>query len=68
MGKAFGNEELTMVLSCQFHGDMLSERRTSLPDINRHVQYATLNDAHELALAIGRILEMQSSQHTVVRI
>ena len=48
MCKATRYEELPMVLRSQFHRHMLAKRRTSMPDIDRHVQHTALHHPHEL--------------------
>lgn len=65
MGKAPRDEDGTVVLARQFHGDMPSERRTPLPDIHSHIQDLPPDTAHQLALAARRFLEMESPHHAV---
>ena len=52
VSKATRDEELTMIVFCQFHCHMLSECRGAFADVNGYVKHCTLYAAHEFALVI----------------
>ena len=56
MGKATRNEELTMIVFCQFYCYMLAECRGAFADVNGYIKYCTLDTAHEFALCIWHAL------------
>jgi dTDP-4-dehydrorhamnose 3,5-epimerase len=43
------NEELAVVVFCQFYGYVLSESRRAFPYIYCHIQYGSFNDPYQLA-------------------
>ena len=67
VGETPRDEELPVVVARQLHGHVLAEGRRTSPDVNRHVQYGTPDDSHELRLREGRLLEMQPPDDSVAR-
>ena len=65
MGEAPGYEELAVVVLRQLHGDMFPEGGGTFANVHRHVEHGTPDHPYQLALRIGRLLEMQSAQHAV---
>ena len=65
VGKSTRDEELTMIVFCQFYCYMLAECRRAFTDINGYVEDCALDTAHEFALSIWHALIMQSSHHAV---
>ena len=64
MGKAFGDEELAVVVLGEFHGYMLSEGGRADADIDGYVENGTAHTTYELGLREGRTLEMQATNDT----
>ena len=58
MGKTSRDEELTMVVLCEFYCYMLTIGRTTFTDIHSNIEHATFNTAYQLTLSEGRCLEM----------
>lgn len=65
MGKALGDEELTMVVLCQLHGDMLAVGGTALADIYCDIKDGSPDTAHEFALGERGTLEMEAAHDAV---
>lgn len=65
VGKAAGNEELAVVVFCQFDCHMLAISGTSFADVNGHIQYSALHAAYQFALGERGTLEMQSAHDSV---
>ena len=68
MGKALGNEELTMIVLRQLHADVLAIGGAALADVDHHVEHRPLDTPHQLALRERRALEVQSAHHAVARL
>ena len=68
MGKAARDEELTVIAFRKLHCYMLSECRRTLPYIYRDIKHRTLDHSHKLALSMRRLLEMETSQHSIRRL
>jgi len=58
MGKALWNEELAMIIFCQFYGYMLAIGWRSLANIYCHIEDSAFYAAHQLALGIWWSLKM----------
>ena len=63
--EAARHEELSVIVFCEFHSDVLAVCRRAFADVNSHVKYGAFYATHELALRIRRTLEMQSSHDTI---
>ena len=64
MCKPARNEQLAVVLGSQFYGNVLSVGRTSVTQINSHVEHGTLYYTHKFCLCMRRLLKMQTTHHT----
>lgn len=65
VSEAFRNEELTMILFCEFDGDVLSVSGRPFPDIDGHIQDGSSHTPDKLALRIRWALEVQSAHHPI---
>ena len=65
MGKALWNEELAMVVFCQFYCHMLAIGWRSLTDIYSYIKDSAFYAAYQLALGIWWALEVQASHHAI---
>ena len=65
MGKALWNEELYMVIFCQFYCHMFAVSRGAFPNINCYIEDSTLYAAYQFALGIWWALEVQASHHAI---
>ena len=65
MGKATRDEELTMIVFCQFYCYMLAKCRRTLADVNGYVKHCAFNTAHEFALGIWHALIVKTSHHAI---
>ena len=65
MGKALRDEELDMIVFCQFYSHMLAISRGAFANIYRYIEYSTLYAAYQLTLSIWWALEVQASHHTI---
>jgi len=65
MGETLGDKELTVIILCQFHCNMLAVGRTPLADVYSDIKDGTLHTAHQFALGEWWTLEMQASHHTI---
>ena len=66
VGEALGDEELAVVVLCQFYGDMLAEGGTATTYVDSDVEDGTADAADELGLGEGGTLEVQAP-HDAVR-
>ena len=62
VGETPGNEELAVVFLRQLHGDMFPEGGGTFADVHCHIEHGTFDHPYQLALCVGRLLEMQSAQ------
>lgn len=60
MGKALWDEELAMIVFCQFYSHMLAISRGS-----SYIEYSTFYAAYQLTLCIRWALEVQASHHAI---
>ena len=67
VGEAAGDEELAVVLFCQLYGDMLPVGGRAFADVDGYVEDPAADAAYQLALCIGRTLEVQPAHHAVAR-
>ena len=65
MGKAFWNEELAMIVFGKFYCYMLAISRGGFANIYCNIEHSTFYAAYQLALGIGRALEVQTSHHAI---
>ena len=65
MGKALRDEELAMIVFCQFYCHVLAVSRGPLANIHSYIEYSTLYAAYQFALSIWWALEMQASHHAI---
>ena len=65
MGKALWNEELTMIVFCQFYGYMLTISWRAFANIYCYIKHSTFYAAYQLALSIRWALEMQASHYAI---
>ena len=65
MGKALWDEELDMVIFCQFYSHMFAVSRGALANIYCYIEHSTFYAANQLALGIRRALEVQASHDTI---
>ena len=56
MSKATRDEELTMIVFCQFYCYMLAKCRRTLADVNGYVKHCDFNSAYKFALGIWHAL------------
>ena len=65
MGKALWNEELDMIVFCQFYCHMLAISRGAFANIHGYIEDSTLYTAYQLALGVWWTLEVQASHHAI---
>ena len=65
MSKALWNEELAMIIFCQFYSHMLAVSRGAFTNINCNIKNSTLYATHQLTLSIRWTLEVQASHYAV---
>ena len=65
MGKALWNEELDMIVFCQFYCHMLAISRGAFANIYCYIEYSTFYAAYQFALSIWWALEVQASHHAI---
>lgn len=65
MGKAFRDEDLTVVVFTEFYGYMLAIGRRALADIYRYIEHLDTNAGDELALCVRGCLEVEASHHAI---
>ena len=63
MGKAHGYPKLLLVLAAQAGADPLAKGGGRLAAIHRHIKDLALDAAHQLALAMGVLLKVQTAQN-----
>lgn len=65
MSEALRDEELAVVVLCQFNGYVLAVCRTALAYVYCYIEHRTAHAAHQLALCVWRTLEMKSAHNAV---
>lgn len=65
MCKASWDEELTMVIFCQFCRHMLTVSRGAFTNVYCYIEHSTFYAAYQLALGIRMTLEVQASHYTI---
>ena len=65
MDKALWDEELAMIVFCQFYSHMLAISRGAFTNIYCYIEDSTLYAAYQLALGIRWALEVQASHHAI---
>ena len=65
MGKTLWDEELAMIVFCQFYSHMLAISRGSPANIYSYIEYSTFYAAYQLTLCIRWALEVQASHHAI---
>ena len=65
MSKTLRDEELSMIVFCQFYCYMLAISRRSFTNIYCYIEHSTLYAAYQLALGIWWALEMQASHYAI---
>ena len=65
MGKALWNEELTMIVFCQFYCYMLAISRGAFTNIHGYIEDSAFYAADQFALGIWWTLEVQASHYTI---
>ena len=60
-----GDEQLTLVFARKLDGHKAAEGRRAAADVHGHIQYGSRNHAHQLALGMRRLLEVQPAKHPV---
>ena len=65
MGKALRNKELTVVLGTELAGEPLPEGGRGATQVDSHIEHPTLDAAHQLALGVRGLLEMQTAHHAI---
>ena len=58
MGKALWDEELNMIVFCQFYSYMLAISRVAFADIYCYIEHSTFYATYQLTLGIRRALEV----------
>lgn len=67
VSKPLTDEELAMVIASEFYSNMLSISWGTLANVYCHIKNPPFHNAHEFALGKGRTLEMETTQHAIVR-
>ena len=65
MSKTLWNEELDMIVFCQFYCYMLAISRRAFANIYGYIEYSTLYAAYQLTLGIWWALEVQASHNAI---
>ena len=65
MGKALWDEELNMIVFCQFYSHMLAISRGAFTNIHCYIEDSSFYAAYQLALGIWWALEMQASHYAI---
>ena len=65
MGKALWDEELDMIVFCQFYSHMLAIGWLSFADIYSYLKHSTFYAAYQLALGIRWALEVQATHYAI---
>ena len=65
MSEALRDEELAMIIFCQFYCNMLTISRGAFTNIHCYIEHSTFYAAYQLALGIRWALEVQTSHHTI---
>ena len=65
MGKALWNEELAMIVFCQFYSYMLAISRGAFANIHCYIEDSAFYAAYQFALGIWWALEVQASHYTI---
>ena len=65
MSKTLWNEELNMVVFCQFYCNMLTISRGSFTNIHGYIEDTAFYAADQLALSIWWALEVQASHYAI---
>ena len=60
MCEAARHEELSVIVLCKFHSNVLAVCGRSFADVYSHVKYGTFYATHELALRVRRTLDRKS--------
>ena len=65
MSKTLWNEELAMIIFCQFNSYMLTISRRAFADIYCNIKHSTFYAAYQFALCVRWTLEMQTTHYTI---
>ena len=65
MGKALWDEELDVIIFCQFYSYMLAISRRTLANIYCYIKDSAFYAAYQFALGIWWTLEVQASHHAI---
>ena len=65
MGKALWNEELDMIIFCQFYCHMLAVSRGAFTNIHGYIEDSAFYAADQLALCVRWTLEVQATHHAI---
>ena len=65
MSKALWNEELDMIVFCQFYSYMLAISRRAFTNIYCYIEHSTFYATYQLALCVRWPLEVQASHNTI---
>ena len=65
VGKAFGDEELAVVVFGEFDRHVLAVGRAAPAYVNRHIEDFASDTPDEFALGVGRPLEVEPAHHSV---
>ena len=65
MSKTLRDEELAMIVFCQFYSHMLAISRGSPANIYSYIEYSAFYAAYQLALGIWWALEMQTTHYAI---
>ena len=65
MGKALWDEELAMIVFCQFYSHMFAISWRAFTNIYSYIEDSTFYAAYQLALGIWWALEVQASHHAI---
>ena len=67
VGKAAGNEELTVVLCSELYAKVLAVGGRAGTKVDGDIEDGAFYDAHQLGLGMLAFLEMQTAHHAVLR-
>ena len=65
MRKALWNEELAMIVFCQFYSYMLAISRGAFANIYCYIEHSTFYAAYQFALCVRWTLEMQTTHYAI---